>query len=138
MPKTKAMTSIGRPNVTKLAGEAERALQTVAQKYGLKLTYKGGSYGSTQCALKFEFAVVNGDGIAETREAVDFRRAARLYGLEAEDLGRIFKSFAGDRFKIVGLSARAKRYPILAERVRDGARFKFPHREVQIQLGRNK
>lgn len=54
----------------------------------------------------------------------DFKRWAASYGLKPEWFGETFTS-RGTGFRIVGINTRAPKYPVQAERVRDGKGFKF-------------
>lgn len=64
-------------------------------------------------ALKLEIASIDAaTGVAETREAQDFKRFATGYGLKTEDLNREFH--AGREFyKLIGLSVNGKKYLFL-------------------------
>lgn len=103
---------------------AETALAAVAEQFGVVITYKGGSFDPGQLTAKFEFAEVASDGVAQTREATDFKRYAKSFGLEPDLLGTSF-SYSGDHYTIVGMKPRAPKFPVIAERT-DGKRFKFP------------
>ena len=54
----------------------------------LKVAVKGGTIGKTFVNLKIEFAEVGEDGVAESREAADFKALAKFYGLQRRRLGK--------------------------------------------------
>jgi hypothetical protein len=98
----------------------------------LKVAVKGGTIGKTFVNLKIEFAEVGKDGVAESREAADFKAMAKFYGLSADDLGKQFVS-RGERFEIVGLKPKSQKFPILG-RNRTGKVYKFPAESVKQGL----
>lgn len=104
--------------------EAEAVLQELAKKYGMAVNRKGGTIGDKNVLLKFEFAMVSENGMAETREATDFKAWAHRYGFKPEDLRRTFLH-GGHRYRILGLLRKAHSFPILAERLSDGHQLKF-------------
>lgn len=113
------ISKIDRASVKRIAAATEEALQMVAEDLGLTLESKGGSFdpGIGTFAPKFEFKV---DGADES----DFARSAPLYGLSADDYGREFTS-RGTQYRVTGINARAPKFPLQAERLSDGKRFKF-------------
>ena len=138
------ITEFTRPVCRALNEDVRKALQSVADKHGLKLDEKGASFRAYECSVGFKFVIdkQNSSGVTMNKEAQDFLRYAALpFGALSEftedDLGAVFHS-SGDQFKIVGYKSRAKKYPILAERVSDGKRYKFTAAMVQQGLGRGR
>jgi hypothetical protein len=74
---------------------------------------------------------------AESAEAKAFRLYAALphTPLNEADLGAEFTS-RGTTYRITGFNRRARKMPIQATRVSDGASFKFPTEIVTAALGR--
>jgi hypothetical protein len=122
------ITSIDRAAARKLGAEAQLALQEVANKYGLTLTQKGGTYSPNASTVKFVFAVAGAD-------KSDFESYAHLYGLNAEDHGAEFK-MSGKTFRITGINPRAPKFAILIEDVKTGKGYKCPTDSVLRALGR--
>ena len=125
---------IDRSFLKSFKGDAEAALTVVAEKYGISVSYKGGSYArdGANATLKFEIAAPDAEtGEALSREAQDFKLSARAHGFEPEDLGSEF-TVRGTVYRITGLKPRRPKYPICADRVSDGKSFKFP---VEIVKG---
>jgi hypothetical protein len=124
-----------RETVKIIAAKVEAAVRGIAEEHGVQITYKGGNYTESSAVLKLEVAEIRG-GEAVTREAEDFRRNARLLGLQPEDLGREFKDWGGDTYKIVGAKVHSRKYPVLVKNLRTGKTFKFPEGRVQAALSR--
>ena len=107
--------------------EALDALKVlIEEKFGVKVSFKGGRFDNGMAQLKFEFAEVKADGSVSSQEAEDYKRLASLCGLPADGMGKEFV-FRGSSYKVVGMKPRSK-YSILAERQPDGKRFKFEPR----------
>lgn len=123
-----------RATTKKLAQSAEKALQAVADEYGLAVKYKSGNYSDATAALRFEFSEIGDGGVVKTREAENFSKLAHLYGLKPEDLGATFK-IGTKSYTITGLNGRARKMPIQATRS-DGRTYKFPDAVVARALGR--
>lgn len=64
-------------------------------------------------------------GIVLSPEAEAFKVLAPTEGLKSDHLGQTFSTH-GETYKVTGLNSRATKMPIQADRVSDGARFKFP------------
>lgn len=124
-----------RETVKIIAAKVEAAVRGVAEEHGVQITYKGGNYCESSALLKLEVAEIR-CGEAVTREAEDFRRNANLVGLQPEDLGREFRDWSGDTYKIVGLKPSSRKYPILVKNLRTSKTFKFPEGRVQAALSR--
>lgn len=106
---------------------AVEVLGEEASKHGMKITYKGGNFArdGSLANIKFEILAPNESGEIESPEAKEFKSYATQYGFEPEDLGSEF-THRGETFRITGLKTRRPKFPISAERVRDGRGFKFP------------
>lgn len=98
------------------------ALKGVEEEFNVKVSYRGGNYGSSNCQLKFEFAEVGEDGEVKTRAAEAWKLAV-LDGLPEGGLGSLF-SFRGRLYKVTGYKPGCK-YNITAERQPDKRGFKF-------------
>jgi len=108
----------------KLVTEASvNALKGLEEKFGVKITSKGGRYDNGMAQLKFEFAEVKADGSVSTEASEAYRQLAKFYDLPEDGLGKVFQ-FRRRQYKVVGLKPRSK-CSILAERLPDGRMFKF-------------
>jgi len=128
MPKTKKnhkITEFDRPTIKRLRSEIDDALLELSEKYGIEIKTGSASFSNTNVTFKLELATVGSDGEVNTKEMDDFRHNAWRFGLSEDDLGKEF-THRGNRYRVVGMKPRSPKYPIIAERIGDGARFKFP------------
>ena len=116
--------SFDRSNLRFLTGDIQTALKSVADKYGISLTYKSARFNASNVTIKLESAVIGASGVVETKENQDWKRFAAGYGLSVGWLGKTFMH-SGDQFVISGLATRKSKYPVLATCVRNQKRFKF-------------
>lgn len=112
-----------------IRNDINAALESVGKKHGLTLHAGNCSYGENNCSFKLECQVEG----AATKEESAFTEMASFYGLKADDLGRVF-SMGGDLYKICGLSARSRKYPILCEKSANGKIYKFRDADVARHL----
>jgi hypothetical protein len=92
-------------------------------------------FNSDTVTFKIEITpIVNGQ--AKTVDHTNFDTYCYIYGLKKEDRGREF-AFHGKRYKICGVSPKAHRYPILAECLENGKRYKFNAQDVKNWLTLN-
>lgn len=122
---------MNQDNVELLLEECRKALEPVAQKFGLDLQRKNCTFKEKECPVPFLMKATSVDkyGNVLSQEVVDFQDRAILYGLKKEDLGRTFEK-RGKQFKIVGLRPRNHKYPIICEATKTGKKYKFPAETV--------
>jgi len=118
--------------VKRIQNDCADALAPVAAKYGLRLDRKSCTFHADSCPVAFKLTAPPEEA-TETAEAIAFKRHAHCYGLDAGQLGQSFKQ-RGRTFTICGLSARAKKYPILATGD-DGKTYKFAPDGVRWAMG---
>src|SRR5215467_9132774 len=111
------ITRFDRPAVRQVQAEAEAALQAVAQRHGLRLTVNTARFSPATLKLNFQLATAEGEQqqAAEMSAMTDGR----------VQIGQRFL-FRSRYYEVVDFRANAHRYPIIAKRVPDGKRFKFP------------
>lgn len=116
---------MNRPAVRKIAEALEKAAKEVADEMGLDVRLAGGRFDPDVGTLteRVEFSLAG----AEEKE---FGMNAPLFELTAEDYGKEFSS-RGERYRLVGLSTRRPKYPVVGERVRDGKKFKFTESSIR-------
>lgn len=71
--KTKTK-SIDRPTAQLIAREAEKALRELAERYGLTVRARGGTFTDSNLIQKFEFAVMGNGGVPMGKDAQAYRR----------------------------------------------------------------
>lgn len=122
-----------RQFVKQLNQELLQAAQEIANRHGLAASQKAGNFDDTSCKLSVQFSVVNDDGTVESPERKNFQQMATSYGLDPNDLDKVFNS-NGEDFRIDGLKPKAQKYPVLATRVKDNKRFKFSADQLKYLL----
>ena len=115
--------SFDRTTVQVLREEITAAISEVCQRHGLEVQPEGGKFdpGTYRCSFAIR---VPGEHV-EDGDRAEFALHAHLFGLVEDDFGKAFRSPRGDRFTLVGLKPRNRKFPVIG---RDGAgrRFKFP------------
>ncbi len=100
------------------------ALKAVEEKHNIKIEREGGGrFTESSLTFKLKCSVV-GEGGVDLTEKREFESSAVLFGFKPEHYNREFNS-NGERYRLVGFNFRARRMPLKAVRVRDGASFKF-------------
>jgi hypothetical protein len=124
------------PSVHAILDECHAALAPIAEKYGLTLDRKGRTYQREALPVMFQFLIAktDADGVTLDAQGMDFQRYAQTFDLEPSDLGREFNVPEGKRFRICGLNVRSPKYPVMAEEVRTGKKFKFSVERVKLFL----
>lgn len=128
---------LDRPGVQKLRGDLTNGLAVYATEQGIEIKVGSIRYEMDGSAARvtLECSVINSDGTVQTRDRTDFANYASMFQLKPSDIDREF-TIAGERYKITGLSMKAKKYPIKGVRVSDGKRFKFGTTQVRMALER--
>lgn len=121
MAKVKTFT---RSNCGEVRAEMEKAFEKVAKKFDLNLSFGKGRFSTNEFSLKLTLNTRSKSGEMHNQIENDFIVNAVMYGLQASDLGRSFRS-GGSQFTIIGAKPRNFKYPIIARGVR-GGRYKFP------------
>jgi cell division ATPase FtsA len=125
------MKTINKDTLRLLREEINEAVNSVAEKHGIKIHAGNATYShsGTNATFKLEVAIEK-DGEVIDKDAQSFLDYATLLGLEPEMLFKQFKAY-GKTYKLVGYSPRAQKYPFLAER--DGKRYKLPKDAVKAE-----
>lgn len=136
MSKTPKVTEFTRALLRDINEEAMELLRPLAEKYGLVLDHKRCSATREAMPVMLQFLVrkEDADGNALNARASDFQKLAQYYGLDASDLHREF-SCHGSKFRITGINRKAKKTPILAERLDNGKSYRFDSYTVKALLG---
>lgn len=111
-------------------------LKELGGQLGVTFSFGTGTYepNGSSGSLKLIFAANKPDGTAVTKEAADFTKYARAYGLEPTDLGKKF-SDGRSTFTIIGLRTRAKVNAIITKN-QNGKANVWPAGRVLYHLGR--
>jgi len=121
------ITTLDRATVKALRGSLETALKTIETQFGISVNVGNASFTSENVTFKVNLAVVGASDNVMTKEATAYTQLASFYGL---DPNWLFKTFTNpnapnDSYKVLGLKTGRGKYPIIAQRVRDGKQFKF-------------
>lgn len=125
---------IDRSTARDLMDEVREELQALCERHGLAVSMKGGKYDDTFLEFKLQLAITGDDGLAQSREALDFERYASRHGLPLDALGQKF-SHDGDVFTIIGYNRKATKYTIVTRRQSDEKRIRFTAHDVDVMLG---
>jgi len=106
-------------------------LAEFAAEEGISLKLGNCTFTPSNFIFKLEGALINADGVAETKERDDFKYYATMYGLNASDLDKEFV-FRNEKYKVVGLNPRSRKYPINVVRLNDGKRFRMPNHVIKF------
>lgn len=113
-----------------LRRELDAALAPIAERYGVQLVLGRMTCERDGSGLSVKLTASRiVDGVTMTPEANAFKQLADAYGMDPDWLGAEF-DWRGERYRVTGLNTRARKMPIVAERVRDGAGYKFPEATI--------
>ena len=122
-----------RSNLRLLTADIQTALKSVADNYGISLTYKSSRFSASNVTIKLEGAIVGAGGVVETKERKDWKVYAEMFGLKSAWLDEAFVH-GGDQFVICGLATRKSKYPVLAKCIKNNKTFKFPMDTVKALM----
>ena len=117
------MKTLDRQSVKLMSEAFTKALQGIEKDYGVKVTYKGGRYSSSNVTFKFEAAIIGQNGNVMSAERTSYIALAEMHGMKASWLDQSFV-WNCDTYKVIGLKPRSWKAPVLVESVR-GKRYKM-------------
>ena len=118
----------------KLEREIRKHLAPLAEDLDLEFVTRDWKWTEANAVLRLEVATKRQDGVAMTQEAQDFLARAEEFGLDSDDLGRVFE--LDDRpLRIVGAPPR-KKGVVNCEDPVSGARYQLPAALLRAELGR--
>jgi len=122
------MEAITKDRARSIMEDARHALEEVARKHEVEVGALRARFSTSALTLRCELARVNEDGDAETKHWTEYKRRAIIDPqLDPAALGTI-RTWGGVTYRITGYRPRSTRYPIQAERTRDGKTFRLPKR----------
>ncbi len=131
------MKTLDRTTVKSIADDVMTALEAVAAKHGIKFSYKGGRFSSTNVTYKIEAATIGDGGVVVTGERDAFTKHAELFGLKSEWLDKTFNQ-GGHVYTIVGLSTRKHKNPVMCKQASNGKTYIFPVDLIKLYMNLNK
>ena len=126
------LTNIGRPVAKLMRVEITEALEKIGEKYGIAFSLGRITFDDVSFRVTVEAGLTTTPG--EPMMAIDFRKHCHKYGFKASDLGRVFTNTRLERFEIVGLKPRNRKYPIIGQDVRTQKQYKFTPTTVRMGL----
>jgi len=114
--------------------EMEELLVDFSKKHNVSITFGNGRYDDRGCRFKMAILDIGGEEALTDMNAAIFKAHAPSFGLKADDFHRTFRSYRGEKVKIVGIKPRSFKYPIICEKLNNGKRYKFSPNEVQNGL----
>lgn len=107
-----------------LRDELNAALVPLAKELGCTIHAGNASYSDNTVTFKVEVAVEGYD-----REKEEYEQLCLLYRLKADQRGEAF-NYNGHHYTLAGISAKARKFPIIAKRD-DGKRYKLPEHAIE-------
>ena len=121
--------------ISQLENKTRNELLDLAKELGIVIDLGHCTFQTSNCRFQLKVAVIDSDGKPMTEDADAFRRNAKLFGFESDDLGKEFV-FQEQRYTICGFRPKSRKYPIIA-RAGNGKDYKFACRTVLEALGRD-
>ena len=119
----------------RIEAEMLAACQDIAAKHGLVAE----GLGIQEMDLRWNFAfgvrisIPLPDGSTLDPDQILFEALAEAYGLSPDDYHREFTT-GHERFRLTGIDPRRPKYPVSAQRVKDGKGYKFTAENVAVLL----
>ena len=107
----------------------KRIVQEALLDAGYHCDLSGGTY--SEQTVRFTVEVFE-DRTEAAKE--EWHRVCAKFRLSRDLFGKTFKNGEGEDFVIDGISVRARKYPVLATKVKDGKRYKFPATMVRAAV----
>lgn len=129
--KSSKIDSFTKTNLREMRQALNAALESVAQQYGVDINIGNIRFSETEFRTTM---TVNTKGKKDDSAALNiWKQYSFVHRMEASDFGREFV-VGGERYRIVAYKPRGKRFNISAERIHDGARYKFSSDTVKRSL----
>lgn len=114
---------MNRDQVKKLRDAVNLALKPLQDTYDLDI--KVGNISFSDLEAKMQVIVVErSTDTGEDAQFVLYKRNAGLIGIDANSFNKVIK-MGGKRFKLIEINTNSRRYPIIAENMDNGRRYKL-------------
>ncbi len=112
-------------------------IKQVFAKHGFNVTHRKASTDPSTGQLTWNLKLADAnmkdkDGNQTNPEAERYKLYAEMYGLPSDGVGRVFQSYGGKTYTIIGLRGGRAQKTVVAER--DGKRFVFDPVDVKRHL----
>lgn len=118
----KTINEFDRSNLDVMRSSINSKLAELESDFNIKIKLGRIGYSDSNFTAKVECNLVKDGQVIETI-AIDFDRYKDAWGLQFS-LGDTFIS-QGEKYKVLGLKPRNRKYPIIAEDISSGKRYKF-------------
>jgi len=118
---------LSKSQLKAMRADIDKALESVRVKYNLDELHAGNATYSLEGSFSFKLEGLVSGGLSS--EALAYQQNAKWMGLP--ELGATFIN-RGEKFEIVGLRTRAKKFPILCKSLRDGRFVAFSDDDVKM------
>ena len=125
---------LDKPTVQYLRKRLQAAIAPLAKELGVVMDLGHCTVQTNNCRFQLKVAVLDAGGKPVTEDAEAFKRNAKLFDFEPDDLGKEF-AFHGRAYTICGLRPKSRKYPVIA-RDGNGKDYKFDCRTVLEALDR--
>ena len=115
---------LNKANLAAINSDIVEALQSVANKHGVKISRGNCSFTANNANLKIVIAAIGENGEIETKEASDFKLYAAHHKIPVKYLNKQV-TIQGRLVKILGYKPRSTKYPVLILDIALDKRFKY-------------
>jgi len=136
-----SIKKIDRATCRLIGDDMEAALQAVAEKHGVDITRGRCTFLDENATYKFEVAVLNADGQAETKTYTALKQVIEwIEGLELADLDVEYNDpfLSVGPFKITGYRTRARKNPFIVTVVGTDKSYTLSEAQLMIVVKRHK
>lgn len=123
---------IDKTTLRLLRREIDKSLKEVGNRYGVHLITGNASYTQENFKMAIKGSLIT-DGRVMSKERVDFKTYAHIYGLTPEDLDKVFV-YNEKKYQVVGLRTSSRKYPIVCLGLSQDKKFRFPKGVVKSGL----
>lgn len=122
------MSQINSLVAKQIQSEIAAAIQTVAEKYKLKLEKNGCTYSDVGIKFSLAFGIASEDG-SNARYVHDFTQFAPMMGLSLSWLGKT-ASLTNDRWTLLGMDMDRRKYNTVMRNARTGEVKLYAHTDI--------
>jgi len=108
-------------NFAEFRKDFKDAVEYLERKWAIDISIGNISYSQSSFTTKMQ--VIN--GLKEDFDRQEFEKYATRYGLKPTDFHREVKDTNGNDVKIIGISPKSRKYPIIVERLSDNKKYKY-------------
>jgi hypothetical protein len=124
---------MNRNRANEIMKEVGDLLKNYAESNKLAFSGVRASFGVSNIKVSVELAEISKGGEVLSREAIELKNYADVYGLPQKAYGMTFRD-RGQTFKLVGLAPRRSKMPVIVEND-SGKKYKMSLEYVKAMLG---